>query len=99
MFCVCYDHQTEEKAFISSGYFGGGGAVGRAACEGAALRCASSFEFTSIVPSSCQDAGHAGRACCVAIDCPGALTLQVTLQLVLLLLDQIKPIEQLVPVS
>ena len=54
---------------------------------------------------------HAVSKCCVAIDFPGAYTAPITCviallpnafgvcSLVMLLLDQIKPIEQLVPVS
>ena len=45
---------------------------------------------------------HAGLRCCVAIDlskCDSGQIAFSDLRLVMLLLDQIKPIEQLVPVS
>ena len=56
--------------------------------------------LVSIVPSRCQLHAMLVQLLC-AIDCPGAgrRVRDVTHLLVLLLLDQIKPIEQLVPVS
>ena len=91
MFCACYDHQTEEKASFRP--------FGREAHQylivfEAISYCSLSMLLTLV--AFAQPSGvHAGPGCCVAIDFPG-MGLST---LVMLLLDQIKPIEQLVPVS